>query len=157
MKIFHLQDFGPDYARTLRLWRDVGGRGLLGNHDIYGLRARSGRCKRRRDTLQPLFDAEDADARSGHSYFRESPWVSSDILMTLLYDLDPPERGADGGLGELDPRLQLGALGVQLHPLLHLEEIQRLNLLFELPHLLIDEYPRVYDQLSAFYRQDPAA
>lgn len=28
---------------------------------------------------------------------------------------------------------------------------------FELPHLLRDEYPRVYDQLRAFYRQDPAA
>jgi Mlc titration factor MtfA (ptsG expression regulator) len=26
---------------------------------------------------------------------------------------------------------------------------------FELPHLLRDEYPRVYAQLSAFYRQDP--
>jgi len=28
---------------------------------------------------------------------------------------------------------------------------------FELPHLLRDEYRRVYGQLSAFYRQDPAA
>ena len=28
---------------------------------------------------------------------------------------------------------------------------------FELPHLLIGEYPRVYEQLRAFYRQDPAA
>jgi len=28
---------------------------------------------------------------------------------------------------------------------------------FELPHLLIDEYPLVYDQLRDFYRQDPAA
>jgi MtfA peptidase len=28
---------------------------------------------------------------------------------------------------------------------------------FELPHLLRDEYPGVYAQLSAFYRQDPAA
>ncbi len=27
---------------------------------------------------------------------------------------------------------------------------------FELPHLLRDEYPRVYAQLAAFYRQDPA-
>ncbi|MCG6941709.1 MAG: alpha/beta hydrolase [Thiohalocapsa sp.] len=30
---------------------------------------------------------------SGHSYFRDSPWVSSDILMTLLYDLAPADRG----------------------------------------------------------------
>ena len=28
---------------------------------------------------------------------------------------------------------------------------------FELPHLLRDEYPRVYAQFRAFYRQDPAA
>jgi hypothetical protein len=38
-------------------------------------------------------DAEAGTAGSGHGYFRESPWVSSDILMTLLYDLDPSERG----------------------------------------------------------------
>lgn len=30
---------------------------------------------------------------NGHSYFRTSPWVSSDILMTLMHDLDPEERG----------------------------------------------------------------
>jgi esterase/lipase superfamily enzyme len=30
---------------------------------------------------------------NGHSYFRTSPWVSSDILMTLMHDLDPDERG----------------------------------------------------------------
>jgi esterase/lipase superfamily enzyme len=38
-------------------------------------------------------DAEAGTAGSGHSYFRESPWVSSDILTTLMYDLDPSERG----------------------------------------------------------------
>jgi esterase/lipase superfamily enzyme len=38
-------------------------------------------------------DAEAGTAGSGHSYFRESPWVSSDLLMTVLYDLDPSERG----------------------------------------------------------------
>lgn len=38
-------------------------------------------------------DAEAGTAGSGHSYFRESPWVSSDILTTLLYDLAPSDRG----------------------------------------------------------------
>jgi esterase/lipase superfamily enzyme len=38
-------------------------------------------------------DAEGGTAGSGHGYFRESPWVSSDILTTLLYDLAPAERG----------------------------------------------------------------
>ena len=37
---------------------------------------------------------------NGHSYFRTSPWVSSDVLMTFRYNLAPAERGlvsdADG-------------------------------------------------------------
>jgi esterase/lipase superfamily enzyme len=38
-------------------------------------------------------EAEGGTGGSGHSYFRSSPWVSSDLLMTLLYDLTPAERG----------------------------------------------------------------
>jgi len=38
-------------------------------------------------------NAENASAGNGHAYFRNSPWVSSDILMTLKYDLPPGERG----------------------------------------------------------------
>jgi len=38
-------------------------------------------------------DAEGGTSGSGHSYFRTSPWVSSDLLMSLLYDLAPEERG----------------------------------------------------------------
>ncbi len=37
--------------------------------------------------------ARDFDTGNGHSYFRDSPWVSSDVLATLLYDLSPAERG----------------------------------------------------------------
>lgn len=37
--------------------------------------------------------AEGAATGNGHAYFRNSPWVSSDILMTLMYDLGPDERG----------------------------------------------------------------
>jgi esterase/lipase superfamily enzyme len=37
--------------------------------------------------------AEAGTAGSGHGYFRESPWVSSDILTTLLYNLAPSARG----------------------------------------------------------------
>jgi len=37
--------------------------------------------------------AQAADSGNGHAYFRKSPWVSSDILMTLLYDLSPEDRG----------------------------------------------------------------
>lgn len=37
--------------------------------------------------------AASADAGNGHGYFRKSPWVSSDLLMTLMYDLAPQHRG----------------------------------------------------------------
>ena len=37
--------------------------------------------------------AEAATAGNGHAYFRNSPWVSSDIFVSLLYDLEPDKRG----------------------------------------------------------------
>lgn len=37
--------------------------------------------------------AAGSQSGNGHAYFRYSPWVSSDILMTLLYDLPPVARG----------------------------------------------------------------
>jgi esterase/lipase superfamily enzyme len=37
--------------------------------------------------------AEQAGSGKGHDYFRNSPWVSSDVLMTLRYDLPPEKRG----------------------------------------------------------------
>jgi esterase/lipase superfamily enzyme len=38
-------------------------------------------------------DAEDSATGNGHAYLRQSPWVSSDILTTLMYDLPPEKRG----------------------------------------------------------------
>lgn len=38
-------------------------------------------------------DAEGSDTGNGHGYFRSSPWVSSDVLMTLYYGLTPEQRG----------------------------------------------------------------
>jgi len=38
-------------------------------------------------------NAVSSDSGNGHQYFRQSPWVSSDILVTLLHDLQPEERG----------------------------------------------------------------
>ena len=38
-------------------------------------------------------DAEGAGTGNGHGYFRSSPWASSDVLMTLAYNLTPDERG----------------------------------------------------------------
>ncbi len=37
--------------------------------------------------------AEAADSGNGHDYLRSSPWVSSDILVSLHYDLPPKQRG----------------------------------------------------------------
>jgi esterase/lipase superfamily enzyme len=39
--------------------------------------------------------AANYDAGNGHAYFRQSPWVSSDVLMTLRYGLDPSARGLE--------------------------------------------------------------
>ena len=46
---------GPDSLATLELWRDVRGRSLLGNHDVYALRVRAGLARRKKDTLDALF------------------------------------------------------------------------------------------------------
>jgi bis(5'-nucleosyl)-tetraphosphatase (symmetrical) len=52
---------GPDSLATLRLLRALGARGVIGNHEIYALCARSGHWPRKRDTLDQLFEAPDAD------------------------------------------------------------------------------------------------
>lgn len=56
---------GPDSLATVRLWRSVNGHGVVGNHEVYALCARSGRWPRKRDTLQALYDAPDADELLG--------------------------------------------------------------------------------------------
>ena len=38
-------------------------------------------------------EAEGGTDSGGHNYFRSSPWVSSDVLMTLMFDLTPEQRG----------------------------------------------------------------
>lgn len=38
-------------------------------------------------------DAEGSDTGNGHGYFRNSPWASSDVLMSMYYDLPPEQRG----------------------------------------------------------------
>ena len=37
--------------------------------------------------------AQDSATGNGHHYFTESPWVSSDLLLSLIYDLPPQSRG----------------------------------------------------------------
>jgi hypothetical protein len=40
-------------------------------------------------------EAEGAATGNGHAYFRKSPWASSDILISLMYDLKPADRGLE--------------------------------------------------------------
>ncbi|HXV74753.1 MAG TPA: metallophosphoesterase [Candidatus Polarisedimenticolaceae bacterium] len=54
-----LVNTGPDSLAALRLWRELGGRGVLGNHDIYALRVAAGMRARRPDTLDELLGADD--------------------------------------------------------------------------------------------------
>ncbi len=51
---------GPASLETLRLWRSIGGRGVLGNHEVYALSAHTGNWPRKEDTLDALFAAPDA-------------------------------------------------------------------------------------------------
>ncbi len=54
-----LVNVGPDSLAVLRLWRDVNGRGVIGNHDVRALLASSGR-RHASPALRPLLDAHDA-------------------------------------------------------------------------------------------------
>ena len=67
--------------------------GQLGEADAVGPKA----TKFFEDTdklrIIDVSNAEGSKSGNGHAYFRSSPWVSSDILMTLLYDLPPADRG----------------------------------------------------------------
>lgn len=44
-------------------------------------------------SLVNVSKAERASTGKGHNYFRQSPWVSSDALMTLRFGLSPEDRG----------------------------------------------------------------
>jgi len=54
-----------------------------------------------------ITNAPGFDSGNGHSYFRDSPLVSSDVLSTLRYDLTPAQRGltqdTDTGVWEFPP------------------------------------------------------
>jgi esterase/lipase superfamily enzyme len=51
-------------------------------------------------SLIDVTDAEGSRRGNGHGYFRSSPWVSSDILMEMMHDLAPEQRGLVLNSGE---------------------------------------------------------
>ncbi len=82
--IFHEQRLGElaNAAISSQTVRDF----LLSTDDIY---------------VVDVTDAEGSARGNGHAYFRNSPWASSDLLMTLMYNLSPRERGLVRPDGEL--------------------------------------------------------
>lgn len=86
---------GPDSLEVLRIWRSIGGRALIGNHEINALLAVSGRRPRRLRTLDTLFQAPDADAL-----------VRQLRSLPVLVHLPAVERGPDVWIvhAGLDPR-----------------------------------------------------
>ncbi len=70
-----LVNTGPDSAAVVRLWRELGGRAVLGNHDVYALRSHAGdRKRKRRDSLDDLFSAP--DSKKLLAWMRDQPLMA---------------------------------------------------------------------------------
>lgn len=51
---------GPDSLEVVRIWRENGGRGVIGNHEVAALLAHSGARPKHLPTLRSLFEAPDS-------------------------------------------------------------------------------------------------
>lgn len=85
-KALGMSQFLTRRERLGQMWGEIGGQidsttrqALIDNRD--------------RLSFINVSPAEGASVGNGHGYFRSSPWASSDVLMTLYYDLTPHERG----------------------------------------------------------------
>ncbi len=67
--------------------------GAMWEEGYLGPKAREYLERQKRINVINVTRAEGADSGKGHDYFRQSPWVSSDILFTLMYDFRPEDRG----------------------------------------------------------------
>jgi bis(5'-nucleosyl)-tetraphosphatase (symmetrical) len=94
---------GPDNAGTLRLCRQLGAGGVLGNHDVHALCVRAGReDEGRRDTLGDLWRAEDGDELL--DWLARRPFVRVWPDVTLVHaGLSPRWKDPLQALGGLDP------------------------------------------------------
>lgn len=72
---------GPASLETLQLWRDLGGKAVLGNHEIYALSAWKGLRTRKSDTLDALLGSSQGEELLAH--LLEAP---------LLAKLQVPEQ-----------------------------------------------------------------
>ena len=84
---------GEDKALNISRW--LFWRERLGQLEVNTLDSHAITYLRKTPALRliDVTEAEGATAGNGHAYFRQSPWASSDILMTLMYDLPPEKRG----------------------------------------------------------------
>ena len=53
---------GPDSLATLRLWQDIGGTGVIGNHEIHELHIADGLREPNDEAVACILDAQDGDA-----------------------------------------------------------------------------------------------
>jgi len=93
----HLAIYISEYDKALGLSKSITRNARLGQMFEQGEMsyAASNLLKTRADAISVInvSEAPRVDIGSGHDYFTQSPWASSDILMTLAYDLSPDERG----------------------------------------------------------------
>lgn len=91
----HLTLYESPRDRVLGMASFAFGQRRLGQLDIEALSPAARRVLAQGDrlTLISVGRALGADRGTGHAYFRESPWVSADLLSTLRYGLTPAERG----------------------------------------------------------------
>jgi bis(5'-nucleosyl)-tetraphosphatase (symmetrical) len=94
---------GPDSAGVLRLMRDVGAGGVLGNHDLHLLRVAAGKkAEKRGDTLADLLAAPDRDELL--AWLASRPFVRAwpDVLLVHA-GLHPRWKSPERKLSGLDP------------------------------------------------------
>jgi len=93
----HLVIYGSGKDSALRASRALTGHRRLGSmfSDTDLTDQMSGLFRNNPDRISyiDVTGVEGFDTGLGHSYFRSSPWVSSDILMKLAYRLYPEDRG----------------------------------------------------------------
>jgi esterase/lipase superfamily enzyme len=91
---FTLYQSGGDAALGFSKWLFSRKRlGQVGSEENLSERARRWLLEHRKLVVIDATEAEGATGGNGHGYFRKSPWASSDILLTLRYDLAPAARG----------------------------------------------------------------
>lgn len=82
--------------RALRLARFLHGRDRAGEafrKDQPPAAARAWLRDHQKLAIIDVTDVSDSTVEGGHRYFRKTPWVSSDLLMMLRFDLGPEARG----------------------------------------------------------------